>query len=215
MYRPARGRTFGPSAAIGYRACAVRKLVPTVGTGLRPRAGSVLAVLAWLVCAPPAWAQATLIDEFRFGFVVHSIEPSNAEDGVDVNLELLLRRPAARYGDPFLDFALRPRLHLGTSINTVGDTSQLYGGLTWDVKLTQKLSLELSFGGAVHNGPTGDHLADSYGCAPSFRESLSLGYALDDRWTIYGTVAHMSNAGLCDHNTGLSSAGIRLGYKLK
>jgi hypothetical protein len=175
----------------------------------------VLAALAWFVCAPAAWAQLTPIDEYRFGVLLHSIEPSNAEDGVDLNLELLLRRPSARYGDPFLDLALRPRLHLGASINTVGDTSQLYAGFTWDAKLTQKLSLEVSFGGAVHNGPTGDGLEDSYGCAASFRESLSLGYALDERWTVYGTLSHMSNAGLCDHNTGLSSAGIRLGYKLK
>jgi hypothetical protein len=170
--------------------------------------------LAGIVCAPAAWAQASLIDEFRFGVLVHSIEPSNGEDGADINLEVLLRRPLARYGDPFLDFALRPRLHLGASINTVGETSQLYGGLTWDVKLTQKLTLELSFGGAVHNGPTGSGLADSYGCAGSFRESLSVGYALDERWTVYGTLSHMSNAGLCDRNSGLSSGGIRLGYKL-
>ena len=193
----------------------MQKLVRAVGTRLRPRVGSVVAALAWLVCAPAAWAQATPIDEFRFGVLMHSIEPGNTEDGVDVNLELLLRRPTARYGDPFLDFALRPRLHLGAGINTVGEASQLYGGLTWDVKLTQKLTLELSFGGAVHNGPTGDDLADSYGCAASFRESLSVGYALDERWTVYGTVSHMSNAGVCDHNSGLSSAGIRLGYKLK
>jgi hypothetical protein len=174
-----------------------------------------LAAVAWLACASAAWAQATAIDEFRFGVLMHSIDPNNGEDGADVNLEVLLRRPAARYGDAFLDFALRPRLHLGASINTAGDTSQLYGGLTWDARLTQKLTLELSFGGAVHDGPTGDNLADSYGCTASFRESLSLGYALDERWTAYGTLSHMSNAGLCDHNTGLSSAGIRLGYKLK
>jgi hypothetical protein len=113
-----------------------------------------LAALAGIACAPAAWAQASLIDEFRFGVLMHSIEPGNGEDGADINLELLSHRPLGRYGDPFLDFALRPRLHLGASINTVGETSQLYGGLTWDVKLTQKLTLELSFGGAVHNGPT-------------------------------------------------------------
>jgi hypothetical protein len=155
------------------------------------------------------------LDEMRIGALVHSIEPSNAEDGVDLNLELLFRRTATKYNDPFLDFVFRPRIHLGTSINLAGDTSQLYAGLTWDMKLAPRLSLEVSFGGALHDGPTGDNTPDSYGCALNFRESVSVGYALDERWTVYGTFAHMSNAGLCDQNTGISSVGLRLGYKLR
>jgi hypothetical protein len=191
---------------------------------LAPCATAILAAAAaWLAAEPVAAAQSPpsdrlsspLIDEMRFGLMAHSVEPSNAEGGVDVNLEVLFGRPALRYDNAFLDAALRPRFHLGTSINTEGDTSQLYAGLTWDVKLAQKLSLELTFGGALHDGPTGSGHDDSYGCSVNFRESVSLGYALDERWTVYGTVAHMSNANLCDHNSGLTSVGVRLGYKLK
>lgn len=178
---------------------------------------------AWLAAEPLAAAQAppserapfALIDEVRFGLLAHSVEPSNAEDGVDANLEVLFGRPAVNYDNAWLDVILRPRIHLGTSINTAGDTNQLYAGLTWDAKLTRRLSLELTFGGALHDGPTGDGHEDSYGCSLNFRESASLGYALDERWTLYGTVAHMSNANLCDHNSGLTSVGVRLGYKLK
>jgi hypothetical protein len=36
---------------------------------------------------------------------------------------------------------------------------------------------------------------------------------VDERWTVYGTLAHMSNGDLCDRNTGISSVGLRLGYK--
>ncbi|MBO0765424.1 MAG: acyloxyacyl hydrolase [Hyphomicrobiaceae bacterium] len=183
---------------------------------------ALVVVVAWLAAEPLAAAQGpssdyaplSLIDEVRFGLLAHSVEPSNAEDGVDVNLEVLFARPATRYDNPWLDVILRPRIHVGTSINTAGDTDQLYAGLTWDGKLTQKLSLELTFGGSLHDGPTGDGAADSYGCSLNFRESISLGYALDQRWTLYGTVAHMSNANLCDHNSGLTSVGVRLGYKL-
>jgi len=189
-------------------------------------AAIALAAGAWLASATVAAAQSrqpapydrwpfTLVDEIRFGVLAHNVEPSNAEDGVDLNLEVLFARPAASYGNPVLDVILRPRIHLGTSLNTAGDTNQLYAGLTWDAKLTQKLSLELSFGGSLHDGPTGAVGADSYGCSLNFRESASLGYALDERWTLYGTVAHMSNANLCDRNTGLTSVGVRLGYKLK
>jgi hypothetical protein len=180
-----------------------------------------LAIGAWLAGACRVRAQSladglpSLLDEARFGLLGHSVESTNAEDGVDVNLEVLFRRTATTYDNPLLDVMLRPRIHLGASLNTVGDTNQVYAGLTWDVKLAAKLSLELSFGGVLHDGPTDGGLPDSYGCALSFRESLSLGYALDERWTLYGTVSHMSNAGLCDRNSGLTSAGLRLGYKLR
>lgn len=185
-------------------------------------AAMVLAAAAWLGAAPRASAQTTafdgaplsLFDEVRFGALAHSIDGNNAEDGADLNLELLFRRPQRRYANPLLDFALRPRVHVGANVNTAGDTSQLYAGLSWDVKLSSKLSLELTFGGALHDGPTGT-ATDSYGCTVNFRESASLAYALDERWTIYGTVSHMSNADLCDENTGLTSAGVRLGYKLR
>jgi hypothetical protein len=164
----------------------------------------------WLANTPGAFAQTSLFDEVRFGAFVHSVEPGNPEDGADLNLELLFRRPTVAYDNPFLDWALRPRPHIGASLNLVGDTSQLYAGFTWDVKLAPALTLEVSLGGALHDGGE-----DLYGCSVNFRESLSLGYALDARWTVYGTVSHMSNAGLCDNNTGLTSVGLRLGYKLK
>jgi lipid A 3-O-deacylase len=177
----------------------------------------------WLSAAPAALAQTALFEEVpspliyevRFGVLAHSIVGNNSEDGIDLNLELLFRRPAISYDSFLVDLALRPRLHLGASINTVGDTSQIYAGLTWDLRITERLSLEVAFGGAFHDGPTGAHLADSYGCVLNFRESLAPGYALSERWIVYGTVSHMSNADLCDHNTGLSSAGVRLGYKLE
>jgi lipid A 3-O-deacylase len=186
------------------------------------RAAIGFVAATWLGCASTAsaqsspydWAPSPLIDEIRAGVLAHSIDPNNGEDGADLNLELLLRRPAGRYDNPLLDFALRPRVHIGASVNTAGDTSQVYAGLSWDVQLTPKLSLELTFGGALHDGSTGAGV-DSYGCSLNFRESASLGYALDERWTVYGTIAHMSNADLCDENTGLTSVGIRLGYKLK
>lgn len=188
----------------------VRKLVYFVRSALARLVPCVaLAAGVWLADAPGAFAQTNPFDEVRFGALVHNVEPTNPEDGADINLELLFRRPAVAYEDAFLDWALRPRPHIGASINVVGDTSQLYAGFTWDVKLAPALSLELTLGGALHDGGE-----DIYGCSVNFRESLSLGYALNESWTVYGTVAHMSNAGLCDNNTGLTSVGLRLGYKL-
>lgn len=176
---------------------------------------SVVTVMVMCSLAEPARAQTPLLDEIRLGVMAHSIEPGHSEGGADVNLELLLRRPAISFGSPLADFVFRPRVHVGTSINTIGDTSQVYAGFTWDLKITPRLSFEASFGGAWHDGPVSGDAADLYGCRLNFRESASLGYALSQSWTIYGTVAHMSNANLCSHNSGITSAGVRLGYKLR
>jgi hypothetical protein len=173
------------------------------------------APLAAFALAPAARAQTPLFDELRLGLMAHTIEPDHSEGGADVNIELLFRRPATSYGNAFADFVFRPRVHVGASINTIGDTSQIYAGLTWDFKLAERLSLEVSFGGAWHDGPLNGGAADLYGCSLNFRESVSLGYALSEAWTVYGTLAHMSNADLCSNNSGITSAGVRIGYKLK
>jgi hypothetical protein len=185
----------------------------TVKTAVALRA--VLTLGALLAGSSAALTQVLPLDEVRFGLLVHNIEPANAETGSDVNFELLLRRFTFVHTNALLDVLLQPRIHVGVSANTAGDTSQLYAGFTWDVKLLPKLSLEWTFGGALHNGPTGSGQADSYGCPLNFRESVSLGYALDERWTVYGVLAHMSNGNLCDHNSGITSIGVRLGYKLE
>ena len=175
---------------------------------------AALAVAAALCFGAPARAQA-LLDEVRLGVMAHSIEPDHSEGGADINVEILFRRIPISYGNAFADFFFRPRLHVGASLNTIGDTSQVYAGFTWDLKLTDRLSLEASFGGAWHDGPLNGAAEDLYGCRVNFRESLSLGYAIDDAWTVYATVAHMSNANLCSNNSGITSAGVRVGYKLK
>ncbi len=162
---------------------------------------------------PSATRAQTLLDEVRLGVLAHSIESGHSEGGVDINAEILFRRPAISYRDALADFLLRPRVHVGAATNTIGDTSQVYVGLTWDLKITQKLSLEVGFGGAWHDGPTNGSAPDLYGCSLNFRESFSVGYALDSSWTIYGMISHMSNANLCNHNSGLTSAGVRVGYK--
>ena len=175
---------------------------------------SVVALAGLSAAAQPATAQTPLLDEIRLGVMAHSIEPGHSEGGADVNFELLFKRPPITFGNSVADFVFRPRVHVGTSINTIGDTSQVYAGFTWDVKFTERLSFEATFGGAWHDGPLNGSAPDLYGCRVNFRESASLGYALNESWTVYATIAHMSNANLCSHNSGITSAGVRLGYKL-
>ncbi|MDX2265003.1 MAG: acyloxyacyl hydrolase [Hyphomicrobiales bacterium] len=152
------------------------------------------------------------IDEVRFGLLLHDAEESNSEDGVDLNAEVLFGRVGHERGN-FLDHFLMPRPHLGATVSFSGDTSMGYFGFTWDTKLTDRIFVETSFGGALHDGPHDDKDDAAFGCAFNFRESASLGVALSEQWRILLTVDHMSNAGLCGENDGLTNAGVRLGYK--
>ncbi len=161
--------------------------------------------------APPAVAR-SLVSEIRGGVFAHG--PGTRESGsVDINGELLFSKPF-QPADPSMAF-LVPRLHLGGTLNTAGDTSQLYAGFTWTYDITRSVFVEGSLGGALHNGETGrfprfDRL--SLGCSPLIRATGSLGYRLDANWSIMATVEHISNANTCHANQGLTNYGIRIGY---
>ena len=166
--------------------------------------------------APLAYAPPTLgvglISELRGGVLAHN--PAGRENGsADVNLELLFVKPI-QPANPVMAF-LVPRIHLGTTINTVGDTSSVYAGFTWTYDFTDKLFAEVSAGAGFHNGKTSRFVpADriSLGCSPLFRESASLGYRFSPNWSVMATVEHVSNAGLCHDNPGITNYGVRVGY---
>jgi hypothetical protein len=163
---------------------------------------------------PPAPVAPTpsFLSELRLGIAAH--DPAGPESGsVDLNGEILFAKPF-RATNPIWDLFI-PRFHVGGSANFAGLTSFGYAGLTWTVDITPALFVEGTFGGAVHNGDT--HLVakpgrDALGCSPLFRESASVGLRLDARWAVMATVEHMSNAGLCSQNRGLTNVGVRLGY---
>jgi len=164
--------------------------------------------------APGFTGEEPLIDaspffEFRAGAMFGVDGPGDDKKGTpDVNLELLYGPFGGEYQNGFLNHFLRPRLHFGATINTEGNTSQLYAGFTWDVFLTRRLFIEGSFGGAVHNGDD-----TFFGCQANFHESGSVGFMLTERWDVMATVDHMSNANLCDANRGLTNVGFRIGRR--
>ncbi len=149
--------------------------------------------------------------ELRGGVFAH--DPSSPEQGsVDINGEFLVRLPIQQTTVP--DWLI-PRPHIGFTANTAGKTSHAYVGVSWTYDITQKIFVEASFGGAVHNGYTGNvpkRGENSLGCSPLFRESGSLGYRLTEHWSVMATVEHLSNAGICKQNRGLTNVGGRVGY---
>jgi len=154
------------------------------------------------------------ISEIRLGIFGHDVEPGGDEEGIDVNVEVIMGNNQARYQHSFIDRLLRPDQHIGLSYNMSDDTNIAYAGLTWTLFRTDFLFLEATFGGAVHDGTIKDFVDTSYGCRFNFRQSGSVGLQLTQSWQLLFTVDHMSNANLCDENSGLTNAGVRLGYRL-
>jgi lipid A 3-O-deacylase len=170
-----------------------------------------------LLLAPVATASAGgLIDEVRVGGLAQNIEPTGHrnEHGANINAEVLFAPVSAPTGDQVQNVLWGFRPHVGATYNFEGTTNKLYAGLTWGAPLTAGFFLEGSLGLAVHDGGLAEDNRTQYGCRVNFRESASLGYALDPNWRVMLMVDHMSNADLCPQNRGLTNAGLRLGYRL-
>ena len=157
----------------------------------------------------------SFVSELRIG--ASAQDPWSPEKGsANVTGEILFQKPFTT-ADLFTSYFI-PRPHLGGSINFRGDTSFAYAGLTWTVDITPRFFVEASFGGAVHNGNTESNPAlippdrSALGCSPLFRESGSVGVRLSANWNLMATVEHLSNAGACSENRGLTNIGARVGY---
>jgi lipid A 3-O-deacylase len=125
------------------------------------------ALAAGLATGAAAGAEDGLVSEVKFGVRYHDVGlfDTRSEEGVDLNAEVLFAplEPLA--------FVWSPRPHLGAHVNTSGDTSQLYFGLTWTFDLTDRFWVAFGGGGAVHNGKltTGSGEDLQLGSAAQFR----------------------------------------------
>ncbi|MBV9827787.1 MAG: acyloxyacyl hydrolase [Alphaproteobacteria bacterium] len=166
----------------------------------------------------PVPISGNLVDELKIGGLAHDVTLGghHLETGADVNVEMLFTPP------DFLSVIGSPRPHIGADINTSGNTSDGYFGLTWGISLIQSLFqpndsvfVNGSLGGAVQDGyidsspPTRKKL----GSRILFRESAELGYQLTPITSVSTFVDHISNANLGQHNAGITSVGGRLGFK--
>lgn len=177
-----------------------------VAADLVPRRDSVIAP------PPPVALRTSFISEARFG--ISAQDPWSPEEGsANFTGEILFAKPFTP-ADLFTSYFV-PRPHVGGSLNLDGKTSFAYVGLTWTVDITPQFFVEASFGGAIHNGETGSVIPSdrsALGCSPLFRESASLGYRFNEKWSVMATVEHLSNAGICSENRGLTNVGARIGY---
>lgn len=171
---------------------------------------AALAAVA-LAMISPAHAE-PLISEIKGGVMDHDVNflGSSKEDGLNVNMEVLFATP------DILRPLWAPRPHVGVHINTAGDTSQAYAGLTWTLRSERfPIWAAASFGGSIHNGETGrgDRDEKELGSRALFRESVEVGYDINQRLNVSLIFDHVSNASLADENEGLNNFGVRFGYR--
>jgi len=180
-------------------------------------AGAVIAAVGMLCCGS-ASAQVPFVDELRIGGLAHDVTlfGRHEENGADVNIEALFTSP------DLLAVIGSPRPHFGADINTAGNTSDLYTGLTWGWTLLHNvlqsgdgIFVEGSLGGALQDGyedsaPPG---RKRLGSPVLFRESAALGYQINPTIDVSAFVDHISNANLAPRNAGITSVGARLGFK--
>jgi lipid A 3-O-deacylase len=145
-----------------------------------------------------------------------------SELGVDegaiaaVHAELLFEKPFTP-ADLFASYFV-PRPHLGGSLDLDGGVNYAFAGLTWSFDLHPRVFVEASVGGALQETRaaafTDEQRADGVaaGCAPSLRESASVGYRLSETWSFVASVERLSNAGACDETSSMTNFGARLGY---
>ena len=164
--------------------------------------------LYWLESHSPLGG---ILAEVSIGALMHDEGPfsNSKEEGYDGHIELRFASPK------FLELIWSPEPHIGANINSKGDTSQVFAGLSYEYLLWKGLFVGLSVGGAYHDGETDSHRTDKkdLGCHLLFRESLTLGWQLTEHHKIAAIFDHISNAKICDHNEGLENIGVRYSYR--
>jgi lipid A 3-O-deacylase len=185
---------------------------------MRGAAPAALIAACLALLPATASAQIKLIDEIKLGGLAHDVTfgGRHLESGADINLEMLFTPP------DILRVLGSPRPHIGADINTSGNTSDGYFGLTWGIMLIQSLFgagdgvfANGSLGGAIHDGfiDTAPAGRKRLGSRVLFRESAELGYQITPNASVSAMVDHISNANLGTHNAGITSAGARFGFK--
>ncbi|XXJ21625.1 acyloxyacyl hydrolase [Desulfovibrio caledoniensis] len=169
-------------------------------------------LLLLVLTALPARAQGQILSEIRGGVYDHDVSfwSFHRESGTDINGELLFVSPS------FLEVLWSPRPHLGATVNTEGNTSHAYAGLTWELPVfSTGFFVDGNLGLSVNNGrrDTDDPDRKSLGSPVLFRLGAAVGYNLTEKVNVSLQFEHMSNAYLANENEGMDNFGLRLGYR--
>ena len=191
---------------------------------MRRTSVAVATLAVALAAAIPGVARADggLIDEFKVAAYEHdaSVFGHQKETGADVGGEILFTSP------DFLEIIGSPRPILGGVVNSAGQTSQVYTGLTFTYDFLENFLstgdgffVEGTLGGGLNDGkinvtdPVQSQREKSLGSNVLFREDADIGYRFTPRLSIALSYNHISNADLATRNEGINDIGVRFGIK--
>jgi len=179
-----------------------------------------LLLICWLL-APNVMLREARADEqaseviygVRLGILAHDVgglwSRTRAEGGVDVNAEIVFKKPS------FMLWHGMILPSMGMSLNSQGDTSKAYGGIIWEFLLDNGIFFNSGAGLAVHNGQaeSEDSNRKQLGSRVLFRVPIEIGFTICGRHRISILFDHMSNAYLADPNEGMDTVGLRYGLQ--
>ena len=155
------------------------------------------------------------VEEIRLGFMKNDVRGYRGhhhhEQGYNGNIEILF----LSLQGTFWNVIYNPKPHGGISVNSHGGTNHVYSGLSWTIQWMNFL-IEPSFGGDLNNAKRkkSTRKRQALGYPLLFREAISIGYILSPQWAGYITLDHISNARLTHPNPGITTLGVRMGYRL-
>lgn len=177
-----------------------------------------------VLSATPAFAQITEVrvgisdfDETTLDLGISAV--NGRENSVAINGEIIFEEPE------FLKWALTPQPYINATINLEGETSYGGAGLLWRQTFSDKFYGDFAFGLVVH---TGTNVVDrdnalsffefieltneeiSFGSRILFREQLTLGYRITDKWSAEVFAEHLSNGQILGSvNEGVDILGLK------
>lgn len=158
-------------------------------------------------------ARSDIVYGIRLGVLAHDVgglwSHSRAEGGVDINAEIVFKKPSFKLWQG----SVLP--NLGVSVNSQGDTSKAYGGLLWEFLFDSGFFVNSGVGLAVHNGQLESEDANKkqLGSRVLFRIPIEIGFTIFERHRLSVMFDHMSNAYLANPNEGMDTIGVRYGFQ--
>lgn len=187
------------------------------------RFAAALAALS-LTGAASAQSSGFGLEEIRLGIAAHDLT-DHSEDGPQIVGDLMFASP------DFLAGVWSPRPFLSANISTQSYTNLVTAGLAWDYGVTDRLSLEASFGLSYNDGvlevyPDRDgpveaqRIKDTRALLGSdwlFRTGFAADYALNDAWSVGVFYEHHSHGQILasGRNQGLDELGLRMSYRFR
>ncbi|HEV7385083.1 MAG TPA: acyloxyacyl hydrolase, partial [Phenylobacterium sp.] len=108
-----------------------------------------------------------------------------------------------------------PSLYGFGAVNTAGGLDYAAGGLSW--RFGDRFYVRPAIGIAVHDGHVGKFQVGNQlnlGSRVLAELELGAGFQINPRWSLEGSLVHMSHAQLAGHqNPGIDDVGLRLSYR--